>query len=59
MFSNLEVLSGRRERLLPDAVTLVFEADPELLDVEAGGRRDWIGEEGGEGRSVPQASQQR
>ena len=55
MFSNFEVLSGRRERL-PDAVILVFEADPELLDVEAGGR---TGDDGGEGRSVPQASQHR
>ena len=56
MFSNLEVLSGRRERLVLDAVVLVCEADPELLDEEAGGR---IGDEGGEGRSVSQASQHR
>lgn len=58
MFSNLEVLSGRRERL-PDVVMLAVEADPELLDVAAGGRWDWIGDDGGEGRSVPQASQHR
>ena len=58
MFSNLEVLLGRRDRSL-DVVTLGFNVDPELVDDRAGFRRGGMGEGGGEGRSVPQASQLR